>query len=1240
MNMINLTHPCPDLSGRRLRRLMMTALGLLCLCLSAPWTLAQTTGSATLRGQVKDANGAVIADATVTLVNEGTKAGRKTTTNKDGIYVLSSVPPGTYSVSVEHSGFKKFEQTSLVLSPSDTRGLDFTMEVGAASETVTVTATADVLQTETGAKENTITAKQIENLSIISRSSLELLRILPGVVAPDAGALESVSFGGGANANNAYNVNGLRGENTNVQVDGARMMDIGANNGTIITANPDMVQEVKVQTSNYAAEHGTASVLINATTKSGSSGFHGSLYDYSRDYRLGANDRSNSINGVKRGESQYNYPGGNIGGPLHLPRKVFGPLGGFNEKKDKLFFFVGFEYYYQRVDEGSKLGNVPSLKMRQGDFSEIALLRDANGNALPANQQTPFFGIPRTDVIVPGDCNAPGYVPGAVAPNFNLAPCVDPTGLGSALMNLYPTPNRTGGGSNYVYSVLRPNDRNQFTSRFDYNVSDKTKLYVRLAREYEEQGFPRGLWWDSSDYEVPGGLRSSNLGRSVVVNLTNIISPTMTNEVLFGASKLKLNYDFADPDKVSYEALGVQRLGALGNSNPYIPIGVTPWGDGGAGNFHTAHGFPILAWNDSFAVTDNLTKVFKSHTLKFGAFIEQANKRQQSNSDYNIVLGQWGPDTNTGNNFGDLFVGHPLQVVSGSDRPLDNFRYYNYEFYAQDSWKVRPSFTLEYGLRIAYLPNNFERKGLGVLFDPRAYVPNGGVFLNNDRLRPNGILRAATGDIPKGVLDNPPVALMPRLNFAWDVGGKGDLVVRAGAGLFYNRVQGNYDYYSSGVMPNTYRSAVNTDAVPTGLTFANLNGLDPFSRLAALDINSRDPNSNDLPRVANMSLTIEKRLPSSNIFTIAYVGTQGRHLPQQKQINFAPLGSMLSGIVAGDTANPSDLSNPIHRVALDDGPARQLFRPYGTYNSIGYYQFTGTSSYHSMQATLSRQTGKLNYFVAYTFGKALGTTAVNETDGAAWADPIDTRGRSWGVLPFDRTHILNLSYNYYIPDVARGALDNKLMRGLLNGWQMSGITTFQSGTPVRLRFFGDLGNNDIARAFFGTDAYGVNGNFTAGAIAPIFLRNPSLDNNTKVGERLLDLNAIAIPGFGATGPSQLPFYLRFPNRSNFDISVFKNIKITESKSLQIRSGFFNIFNQAYPTRIDLGNPGNSDIHLRLEANCNVRVSGVPNGTGGTSDGICDPTQGFSFTQDTLDNFGKITTKRGRRIVELALKFYF
>jgi hypothetical protein len=455
-------------------------------------------------------------------------------------------------------------------------------------------------------------------------------------------------------------------------------------------------------------------------------------------------------------------------------------------------------------------------------------------------------------------------------------------------------------------------------------------------------------------------------------------------------------------------------------------------------------------------------------------------------------------------------------------------------------------------------------------------------------------------------------------------------------------------------MPNLYSASVDTPwASPTGLTFADLKNFDPFSAIANVNVSSRDPSSNDLPRVANMSLTVEKRLPWNNLFTVAYVGTQGRHLPQQRSINIIPLGELMSGTVGN-----ANLANPLHRAALDDAVLKQ-FRPFPAYNTVGFFQFTGTSSYHSLQATLSNQSGKnLQYFATYTFAKALGTVSTNETDGAAWADPLDTRGRSWGILPFDRTHVFNLSYNYNFPDAALGKLNNAVLRQVLNGWQMSGITTFQTGTPIRLRFSGDLSNADQAQAWYGTDAFVSNGQ-SAGAITPVYLRDPRLSSSS-LGGKILDINSFQIPSFGNSGPAQPPFYIRTPSRSNFDVSFFKNFNIGETKKLQFRTGFFNVFNQAYPTRIDVANPTNSDIYLTLNTWSLNKVKdpitgeigppketnicpndNVPTGNGtGTKNGVCDPTKGFAFTSDTLNNFGKITNKHGRRIVEFALKFYF
>lgn len=1192
---------------------------IMCILASGPLLAAgQTSGSATLRGLVRDPEGGRISRATVTLVSEATKDERRTRTNDEGIYQFSSVVAGAYAIKVEADGFKTVEQGGIVLSPSDTRGMDFTLQVGAPTETVVVTATVETIQKETGAKENTISAKQIDNTPILSRSSMELLRILPGVVAPGQAALESLSFGGGANANQDYFVNGLRGVNNNVTIDGSRVMDIGSNNGTMITANPDMVQEVKVQTSNYASEHGSAGIQITATTKGGSGEFHGTLYDYIRDWRFNANDRSSSYAGIERGKSKYNYPGGNIGGPLLIPGT------NFNKNRDKLFFFVGFEYYYQRIDDGATLSVVPTEAQRRGDFSELIAGRGSNLNQ-------------GTRVNVPFGCTVGGVGAGNPAPNNNLAPCIDP--LGQSLLNLFPMPNFTDPNNrfNYVYNVIRPLDRNQLIARFDYNITENTRLYVRAAREHEDQAFPRGLWWNSSDLELPSHVLGKNLGRSVSANLVQTLNPTMTNEILVSGSRLLLDNDFRDPSKVSFEALNSPSIhGFFQQGTPYLPVTIIDaWGGGIGGNLFTAYPMPLFAHNDSFSVTDNFSKITGAHAMKFGFTIEQANKTQNFNgNDVAIELAQWGQPNGTGNNYGDLLVGRPIEIAQSTTPPTGHFRYYNYEFYGQDSWKIRSNLTLEYGLRLAYMPLNFERDGLAIRFDTDKYDPSQGLFINGDRTRPNGVLLASRGEIPKGLTKNPGPKLMPRVNFAWDINGKGDTVIRGGGGIFYNRVQGNYEYYSLTQPPNTYGAIANHWAQPNGLSFANLANVDPFSSLAAVNLQSRNPSSIEHPTTMNFSLSIARRLPYEQILEVAYVSTLARHLPQNISINIVPEGRLLSGTIGN-----SNLSNPVHRAALDGSAIRSVL-PFPVYNTVRYNQFTGTSNYHSLQATLSRQAGKkLQYFATYTFSKALGTTAVNETDGAAFADPIDTRGRSWGVLPFDRTHIFNLTYNWEMPSLARGAFENGLTRAVFNGWQMSGITTFQSGIPIRLRFTGDLASGGAGLAWFGTNSFG-NVGLNTGAVAPIYLRDPRVNEGKSVGDRILEISAFQIPAFLDSGPRQPPFYMRTPSRSNFDVSFFKNFQVSERQKFQFRIGFFNIFNQAYPTQINVDQPLQSDIWLTLQTQCNRRVDNVPNGIGGTVSGICDPTGGYSFTNETVQKFGKIQTKRGHRVMEFAFKYYF
>jgi hypothetical protein len=1156
-------------------------------------SFAQTTGGATLRGVVKDPQGATIHKATVTLVSERTNFERKVTTNEDGTYVFSSVTPDTYSVKVEAPGFKTSKQTGVILSPADTRGLDVTLEVGTTEQVMTVVAgDVEQIQTETGAKENTITAKQIDNTSLIGRSALELLRILPGVNAPplDAPGNQSVSFGGGTNANNQYNVNGLRGEENNISIDGSRVMDIGANNGTIITANVDMVQEVKVQTSNYAAEHGSSGVQITATTKGGGKEFHGTIYTYIRDAALNANDRANTINGVDQPEESYRYPGGNIGGPVILPWTKF------NRNRDKLFFFYGLEIQRQQVDPGSRFDVVPTAQERMGFF-----------------------------------------------PGLDVHDRIDP--VGQALINLYPQPNftdPTGGRNNYVATGLQPINRNQQNLRFDYSISDDTKLYVRWAREYEENDFARGLWWQPSSYELPSHVQGTNLGRSIAANLTNVINPTMTNEFVFSYSKLKLDNDYADPSKVSLDALGIPNFqGPFGAQSTYAPVAlITSWSGQTNGDFWEPGGLPLFAHNSSLSFTDNLTKISGAHTLKFGGLLERADKTQNISGDpeTRLIYANWGANS-TGNVLADILVGRPAQVVQSTRAPIGDFRLWNFEFYGQDGWKIKPNFTLEYGLRVAFYPTNRERKGLGVLFDGSSYDFTQGVLINGDPTRPNGILQASRDEIPKGVTDNPAPVFAPRLNFAWDINGKGDMVIRGGAGLFYNRVQGNYQYYSLGQPPNVYAATFDGYGFTglnggQGLTYSTFPLIDPFTQIGTIGIQSADVNSTSIPRIANMSLSIARRLPRGNVLEASYVGTQGRHLPLIINSNYVPLGALLSGHVGN-----ADLSNPVQRVAAG-GQASVLaqFRPFPAYSSIQLYQYTGTSTYHSLQVTLSHQTSsRFQYFATYTFSKALGTSQTNESDGNG-TDPIDTRNRNWGVLPYDRTHVFNFTYNYLVPDIARGSFRNGFTNAVFNGWQMSGITTFSSGIPIKLKFTGDITGAGVATAWTGSDAFGLAGTST-GAIAPIITGNPQTSSGVKLGEKFLDLSTIQIPGFGDSGAYVSPFYIRSPRRWNHDVTLFKNFQITERQKIQFRAGFFNLFNQAYPRFIQ-GDFVNSDVNVRLNTVCNVTMNGVPNGTGGTSDNVCDPTQGFHFDADTINNFGKVTNKHGHRIIELVLKYYF
>ena len=283
-----------------------------------------------------------------------------------------------------------------------------------------------------------------------------------------------------------------------------------------------------------------------------------------------------------------------------------------------------------------------------------------------------------------------------------------------------------------------------------------------------------------------------------------------------------------------------------------------------------------------------------------------------------------------------------------------------------------------------------------------------------------------------------------------------------------------------------------------------------------------------------------------------------------------------------------------------------------------------------MQVTLSRQTGAFTYLAAYTLSKNTGTTVAD----FGRIDPLDPE-RSKGTLPIDRRHYGTLSWTWHLGEPASGGA----AAVLLNGWNLSGVSTFTTGQPIRLGFSGDIAGDQAARAWWGTQDYAnfdaTGGDNNPGDITPLYTCDPRGSNGGSVGDKILDVSCIGIPAFGQTGEFFTPYDIRTPARNFHDLTVFKDYKLGGDRRLQFRVGAFNLFNQAYPQFRP-----NRDYDLVLDTTCLVRRDNVPNGAGGTANNVCDPQGGYRLTDNTISNFGKIITKRGHRVLEFALRLFF
>ena len=1150
------------------RKLSAVLLALICLGLMAGVAQAQSV-FATLTGTVTDPSLAVVPNAKVTLKNAASGDVRTTVTNSEGYYTFASVPIALYELSVEAQGFQPQKIEGLAFSGAEKRNVDLILKVGSTSETVEVTSVVDLVTTvDSGEKSATLNVKQLQDFSVVGRSAAEFIKIMPGFAIAGTGTENRANFtgetigingngdGGSQSAfNGAYSVNGLPGGSLDITADGAHVSDPGCNCATPVNPNTDMIQEFKVLTSNFGAENQKGPAVVSSVAKAGGRDFHGSGYLYARHYAMNANDWLNNRLGLKRPENKYFFPGGNIGGPVLIPGT------NFNKNRDKLFFFAGYEYYKQTLDTGVLRATVPTQGMRGGNYSpaEVAKMGDITSSGGPPQQinQSQF--------------------PGGIIPQSQI----DPGGL--ALTNTLPLPNadpNSNGGYNWVQQINFNQNSNQFMTRVDYSISDNTKLFVRYNRQWENQQFPVGLWWrNGNQVPYPTPVIGKNSSDSISGSLTHVFSPTMTNELVVAYTSIKFPNVFEDPSKVDRTNLGYPYKGLWKNGVAQIPS-FTGWGGEMAtmlnpGGFEVGGDRGLFADKQLPSISNNLSKVWGTHTAKFGVFYEYIRNNQPANGNTNgqAIFSNWGGNT-SGSGYADMMLGRVTQYNEQSFNRLNDIGYHTFEMFAQDSWKVSRRFTLEYGLRASHFGPWSDRTGAGYsIFDLGRYNPNApatdysGFFWH-----------ARDERVPLSGFPSRALYYAPRVGGAFDLTGNGNTVIRGGWGryVFHTAQFTSGLDVSAGVKAYTFQSST---------TLKDIENFKPGlgDRLGAQAV---DQYSTRSPTSDSYSLTLSQRTPWAGLLELAYVGNRSFNLLNTSgpgnNINAVPAGALLKPGV-GDPNNPNG--------------GYDSYRPINGFqdlriNTHGLYQ-----NYNSMQITWIRTKGKYNLNLNYTFGKSLGIVGNYDEFN---------QQNNYGLMPGDRRHLFNAAYSVELGNFVK---NNKVAGGFVNGWQVSGIAQVQSGINLAANtsynFNLDTGGAALPSGY-NINSRSINGTDSI-ALRPVLTCDP----NSGVGsnQKYVNASCFSLPkGPGGNGPTVIPG-IYGPSFMNFDLGLFKNFQIDESKKVQIRFNGYNFLNMP--------------LYSFLNGSNNLKL-------------IYNPNTG----QMSNPNFGVATEKQGRRIIQVAVKFYF
>ncbi len=1235
-------------------------------------TLQAQVGAGSLSGTVVDASGAVVPGARAVLHNDGSGADRSVSSGNGGAFTFAAIPAGDYTLNITRQGFETYQRTAIHLNAGDALTLDkLQLVVGTTKDTVTVESNTAGLPLDSGQLSSTITAADLDRLSIVGRDATELQRILPGFAiralgsqntAPD---FSQVTIG----QPTPYASNGSPVAGITLKLDGAILTDPGNMGSNLQNINDAFVSEVQVQTSNFGADQAYGPVLISGVTRAGTERYHGSAYIYGRTNQLNSNDSLAKYDGIPRPNDRFIYPGGTISGPIpHVKNLTFFSGAEYDAQKNV--------YAYGSASSAIIQALVPTAAMRAGDFSQAALQS--------------YLGPKYFDPNNPGKIN-PVYAQIAPVPTFgadgtpltkgNIGPYIDKGALAITNAQL-PLPNlplvngsqTNVNGFNYQALNLVDNNILQLSERVDYSINPKNIFFIRYSYERGVSNDPQTPYFSPQagsilgSVNTPGGGLTNHIAvHSASANYVNVLTPTLTNEFYATGTYFYQTWTPKTLSALQKTTVGDPYNGVFSNGSTQFPQFYT---------FAEYGGLPLSEPND-FSLGplrqkkflpnggDNITKVFGGHTLRAGFFLQHvgndstATNGQSNGAIQNYYFGPAGtafhsyngtypngtpafnPATQftSGNTLANWLEGQVQDYHQDSFLPSTNLYFWNTDFYGQDAWKVKQNFVLTVGVRFSHLGAWTDKRGIGAaIFTPETITST----KTPANLYPGFSWHGQNSALPNSGTGSTPMFYQPRVGFAWDLFSTGKTVLRGGVGVyrFHDAVQDvNQAFVTAeglttadlqGFGGNTLAGV--SSVMQNGSTYGTLGGTQNVNAIAS--ITGLNANDHTDPVTNNYSLSVAQQLPKSSVLQISYVGNNSNSLLNNgttqavilNNVNAIPVGTLFTPAAAAAINSKSAGAcnttgcTPLQAQALDNlynypgDKSVQNARPYPEYGNIVVPAHNTYANYNALQVLYVKQTGHLTFNANYTFSKALSVlgSAANLYFTAS-VDPFNLQS-NYGPSNFDRSQTVNLSYAYQFGRL----VNNRLAGSFANNWLISGITTYsigpnlQTGVSYSPSFYlqGTLGN--------GATAQSVNNLAILGT--PDVNLQPTVKCDLKSNlakNQYINASCLGVPAVGTNGRAILP-YVHGPSYYNTDLTLEKGFSVGGERKLRVRYAAFNFLNHPLHS---FGTGYASQTTLNLS----------DLSTGATNASATNPAgSGFGFAPLTI----------GRRLSEVSLRYDF